>query len=143
MGIYDVQKTKVLVVGVYGNPDSNDSKSKEIFEQIKDDIAELQYLHSTGVCIVAGDFNCHLHKNDSSKGMINKHRTVESICGIMDTFNMYDIAESTNNTQHTYFRHKAQEISSRIDLILTNINTQSLKFGTTHTCHNRRSNIYS
>jgi len=133
MGVYEVQKTKIIIVGVYGNPDSNDAKSKEIFDQMNEHIAELKHLHSTGVCVVAGDFNCHLNKNDSSKQFINKTRTVGAICSIMDTYNMYDIAESTNKTHHTYFRHKAQEISSRIDLILTNINTQSLKFETTHT----------
>jgi len=133
MGVYEVQKTKIIVVGVYGNPDSNDNKSKEIFEQMKDDMAKLQYLHSTNICIVAGDFNCHLQKNDSSKRLINKQKTVDIIQNIIDTFNMYHIARKTNNTQHTYFQHKAQEISSRIDLILTNINTQILKFGSTHT----------
>jgi len=106
MGVYEVQKTKVLVVCVYGNPDSNDNRSKEIFEQMKDDMAELQYLHSTNICIVVGDVSFHLHKNDSSKRLINKQRTVDIIQNIIDTFNMYDIAEKTNNTQHTYFRHK-------------------------------------
>jgi len=83
MGVYEVQKTKIIIVGVYGNPDSNDNKSKEIFEQMKDDMAELQYLHSTNICIVAGDFNCPLQKKDSSKRMINKHKTVDVIQNII------------------------------------------------------------
>jgi len=133
LGVYQVRSEQVIIGGIYGTPDSNDTKSADIFSQLHMHISELKHLYQVRSIIILGDFNCHLHKNDSSKDRILKYRTVNTIKNMMDRFDLFDVAVFKHKLQHTYHRHKAQQISSRIDIILTNIDAKDITYDTKHT----------
>jgi len=131
MGIFNVRNKLVLVCGIYGNPDHNDLASANIFQQIITDIEELKNLFSVTDMILAGDFNCVLKEADSNTNRITKPRTNGLILTLIEQFQLFDISELKQKDHiHTYYRNKNQQISSRIDFILTNITAERMYFDT-------------
>ncbi len=82
---------------------------------------------------MAGDFNAVLNPEDSSSEHITKRRTTELLKQIMEDHHLIDIATLANNKQHTWFRRNNNKVSSRLDLILTNLPVIRPKYTTSIT----------
>jgi len=77
VGVYKVGVHHVIVGGIYGLPDHNDIQSAAIFENLINDVRELQNLFPVQNVLLAGDFNCVLSEKDSHMNKILKPRTNE------------------------------------------------------------------
>jgi exonuclease III len=126
-GVYSVQGTNVIVTGVYGVSVNNDRLSSLVFENLIEQISELKLLFNTTYIIIAGDFNCGLADNDfSTRNM--RPRTTGTILRLMEDNDLYDLGTATGQLGHTYFRRGNTKISSRIDLVLSNIRSPQTHF---------------
>jgi len=121
LGVYKVGIHHVIIGGVYGLPDHNDLRSAAIFENLLDDVRELQSLFPVQNIMIAGDFNCVLSEKDSHMNIIRKPRTNQKIKQMIDELQLTDIAEITNRKKHTYYRNGDLKTSSRLDFVLSNI----------------------
>ncbi len=82
---------------------------------------------------MAGDFNAVLSPENSSSEHITKKRTTELLKEIVAENYLIDMASYTNKKQHTWYRRNNNKISSRLDLILTNLPVIRPKYSITVT----------
>ncbi len=82
---------------------------------------------------MAGDFNAVLSSEDSSSEHVTKKRTTELLKEIIAENHLIDMASYTNKKQHTWYRRNNNKISSRLDLILTNLPIVRPKYSITVT----------
>jgi exonuclease III len=121
---YDTGSTRTILVGFYGESASNDRASARILTELRDIITELQHIYHTQSIIIAGDFNVTMHSKDSNNhNHASKPQSARILSNIMEEFSLTDLALAANKPWHTWFRPSNQGQSSRIDLILTSINT--------------------
>jgi len=132
MGIYEKEFIKIIVVGIYGIPENNDKESIKIYEEMYDHIIELRAMFNVKKIIIAGDFNAMLWNEDTNNGIIRKPRTTELLHRIIEELELHDIATLTNKLQHTWIRHNLKQ-SSRIDMIITNIEHQKIEYAVIRT----------
>ena len=96
-------------------------------------IDKLKHLYAIDQLILAGDFNWTRHLSDSSSNRQAKPLTADQIENMIEKHGLYDTAERTNSLYHTWFRKGAARQSSRLDYILTNIDTIDYKYSSTLT----------
>jgi hypothetical protein len=82
---------------------------------------------------MAGDFNAVLSPEDSSSEHVTKQRTTELLKQLVAEHHLIDMAAYTNKKQHTWFRRNNNRISSRLDLIPTNLPVTQSKYTTSIT----------
>jgi hypothetical protein len=134
MGVYITPtNTKLVVAGIYGPSANDDWESQAFYQEVKQTIEELQNTFHISDLLLAGDFNAVLHPMDSSSEHITKKRTTELLHTIMEDFHPEDLANVTGNKQHTWYRRNNNQISSRLDMILTNLPIINPKYVTKHT----------
>ena len=132
--VFEVNHTRTIVAGFYGEPASNDRSSAEILRELQQILEELQHIYHTRTIILAGDFNVTLHHRDSNSPNHNaKPQSANILHTLIEDFHLNDIALLTKKPFHTWQRPGIQGHSSRLDLILTNISIQSPQFLLTHT----------
>jgi hypothetical protein len=122
MGVYLLpNRTKLIVVGIYGPSANDDTESLRFYQEVRDSIVELQNTFQTSNLLLAGDFNAVLAPEDSSSEHVTKKRTTAFLEELIEEHRLTDIAAHVNKRQHTWFRRNNNQISSRLDLILTNL----------------------
>jgi hypothetical protein len=122
MGVYYTpNRTKLIVVGIYGPSANDDTESLHFYREVRESIAELQNTFQTSNLLIAGDFNAVLSPEDSSSEHITKKRTTAFLEEFIEEQHLTDVAAQANKKQHTWFRRNNNQISSRLDLILTNL----------------------
>jgi hypothetical protein len=122
IGVYTApDKSKLIVAGIYGPSANDDAESLRFYQEVKEALAELQNTFQTRKIIMAGDFNAVLSPEDSSSEHVTKKRTTELLLEIIAENHLIDMASLTNKKQHTWYRRNNNKISSRLDLILTNL----------------------
>jgi hypothetical protein len=126
-GVYDVLGNRMVVAGVYGVPDNNDNSSAVIYEQLTEQLQELKILYNTNLVLAAGDFNCGINDTDFSTQNY-KPRTTAKLVHMINEHNLIDLGAAHQNFGHTYYRRGDSRIHSRIDFILTNINSQNTQY---------------
>ena len=132
--VYEVNHTRTIVVGFYGEPASNDRSSAEILRELRQIVEDLMHVYHTRTIIIAGDFNVTLHHRDSnSPNHTAKPHSANILHTLIEDFSLTDIALLTKKPFHTWQRPGIQGHSSRLDLILTNIPMQNPSFSLTHT----------
>jgi hypothetical protein len=112
---------KLIVVGIYGPSANDDTESLHFYQEVREVLAELQNTFQTRNLLMAGDFNAVLSPADSSSEHITKKRTTAFLEEFMEEQQLTDLAAKVNKKQHTWFRRNNNQISSRLDLILTNL----------------------
>ena len=96
--VYEVNHSRIIVVGFYGEPASNDRSSAEILRELKHVLEELQHVYHTSTVIIAGDFNVTLHHRDSnSPNHTAKPHSANILHTIIEDFSLTDIALLTKN----------------------------------------------
>jgi DNA replication initiation complex subunit (GINS family) len=122
MGVYYTpNRMKLIVVGIYGPSANDDTESLHFYQELRAVIAELQNTFQTSNLLMAGDFNAVLSPEDSSSEHITKKRTTALLEEFIEEQHLTDLAARVNKKQHTWFRRNNNQISSRLDLILTNL----------------------
>jgi hypothetical protein len=122
IGVYITpDKSKLIVAGTYGPSANDDAESLRFYQEVNDTLAELQNTFQTRKIIMAGDFNAVLSSEDSSSEHVPKKRTTELLKEIIAENHLIDMASHTNKKQHTRYRRNNNKISSRLNLILTNL----------------------
>jgi exonuclease III len=122
MGVYyTTNRTKIIVVGIYGPSANDNNESLQFYQEVRASIVELQNTFQTSNLLIAGDFNAVLSPEDSSSEHITKKRTTAFLEELIIEQHLTDLAVQTNKRQHTWFRRNNNQISSRLDLILTNL----------------------
>jgi exonuclease III len=122
IGVYNTPtKSKLIVAGIYGPSANDDNASLLFYREVLETLGELQNTFQTRSIILAGDFNAVLTPEDSSSEHVTKQRTTGLLRQMLEDYHLTDIATATNNKQHTWFRRNNNKISSRLDLILTNL----------------------
>jgi hypothetical protein len=121
------------VAGIYGPSANDDNASCLFYQEVLDTLVELQNTFQTRSLIMAGDFNAVLAPEDSSSEHVTKRRTTELLKQLLEDYHLTDIATITNNKQHTWFRRNNNRVSSRLDLILTNLPVTRPKYVTSIT----------
>jgi hypothetical protein len=121
------------VAGIYGPSANDDNASFLFYQEVLDTIGELQNTFQTRSLIMAGDFNAVLTPEDSSSEHVTKRRTTGILKKILEDYHLTDIATVANNKQHTWFRRNNNRVSSRLDLILTNLPVTRPKYVTSIT----------
>ena len=130
--VYEVNKSRTVIIGVYGVSENNDRSSANLIQEVSEIARELKHLYNTQHLIVAGDFNAVLSPEDSNDFHIRKARTSGKIHLLLEQHNLLDLAAVANKRTHTWFRRNSDQ-SSRIDMILSSIPMDNLKFDTTFT----------
>jgi hypothetical protein len=134
IGVYNTPtKSKIIVAGIYGPSANDDNASFLFYQEVLDTIGELQNTFQTRSLIMAGDFNAVLTPEDSSSEHVTKRRTTGILKKILEDYHLTDIATVANNKQHTWFRRNNNRVSSRLDLILTNLPVTRPKYVTSIT----------
>jgi hypothetical protein len=134
MGVYYTpNRTKLIVAGIYGPSANDDTESLNFYQEVRNTIAELQNTFQTGNLLLAGDFIAVLSPEDSSSEHVTKKGTTSFLREFMDEQHLIDIAAHVNKRQHTWFRRNNNQISSRLDLILTNLPITQPKYSTSTT----------
>ena len=132
--VYEINHTRTIVAGFYGEPASNDRSSAEILRELQQILEELQHIYHTRTIILAGDFNVTIHQRDSNNpNHTAKPQSANILHTLIEDFQLTDIALLTKKPFHTWQRPGIQGHSSRLDLILTNIPIQNPQFALTHT----------
>ena len=54
--VYEVNKSRTVVIGVYGISENNDRSSADLIQEVSNIARELKHLYNTQHVIVAGDF---------------------------------------------------------------------------------------
>jgi exonuclease III len=122
IGVYTApDKSKLIVAGIYGPSANDDAESFRFYQEVNEALAELQNTFQTRKLIMAGDFNAVLSPEDSSSEHVTKKRTTELLLEIIAENHLIDMATLMNKKQHTWYRRNNNKISSRLDLILTNL----------------------
>ena len=127
-GVFQVNKSRIIIAGVYGRSDNLDGTASRIIGNLNETLDELKFLYNTNNVIVAGDFNATRSVNDSHNRIMNKPKTAEQIEIMVENHNLTDVARATGNAKHTWYRRGPQKQSSRIDYILTNMQTAHLHY---------------
>jgi exonuclease III len=134
MGVYYTpNRSKLIVAGIYGPSANDDTESLHFYQEVRDAIIELQNTFQTSNLLLAGDFNAVLSPEDSSSEHITKKRTTSFLEEFMEEQHLIDIAAHVNKKQHTWFRRNNNQVSSRLDLILTNLPITQPKYYTSTT----------
>ncbi len=134
MGVYYTpNRTKLIVVGIYGPSANDDTESLHFYQEVRNTIIELQNTFQTRNLLLAGDFNAVLSPEDSSSEHVTKKRTTSFLEELMEEQHLIDIAAHVNKRQHTWFRRNNNQISSRLDLILTKLPITQPKYATSTT----------
>jgi hypothetical protein len=129
MGVYVTPtKSKLIVAGIYGPSANNDRESSDFYEEVRQSLEELSNTFGTSNMMLAGDFNAVLHHTDSSSEHHTKKNTSNLLNKMIEDLHLVDLAFRARNTQHTWFRRNNNTISSRLDLILTNLPISNLKY---------------
>jgi hypothetical protein len=121
-------KAKLIVAGIYGPSANDDTESHRFYEEVRATINELQNTFQTRNLILAGDFNAVLSSEDSSSEHITKKRTTDLLREFIADQHLIDLAERTHKKQHTWYRRNNNQVSSRLDLILTNLPVTQPKY---------------
>ena len=134
MGVYYTpSRSKIIVAGIYGPSANDDTESLHFYQEVRDAIIELQNTFQTRNLLLAGDFNAVLSPEDSTSEHITKKRTTAFLEEFLEEQHLLDIAAYVNKKQHTWFRRNNNQISSRLDLILTNLPITQPRYHTTTT----------
>jgi exonuclease III len=134
MGVYYTpNRTKLIVTSIYGPSANDDTESLHFYQEVRDAIAELQNMFQTRNLLLAGDFNAVLSPEDSSSEHVTKKQTTSFLEEFMDEQHLIDIAAHVNKRQHTWFRRNNNQISSQLDLILTNLPITQPKYSISST----------
>jgi hypothetical protein len=129
MGVYVTPtKSKLIVAGIYGPSANNDRESSDFYEEVRQSLEELCNTFGTNNMILAGDFNAVLLPTDSSSKHHTKKNTSNLLNKMIEDLHLIDLASRARNTQHTWFRRNNNTISSRLDLVLTNLPISNLKY---------------
>ena len=97
--VYEVNHTRTIVVGFYGEPASNDRSSAAILREMQLIIEELMHIYHTRTIIIAGDFNVTLHHRDSnSPNHTAKPQSANILHTLIEDFHLTDIALLTKKT---------------------------------------------
>ncbi len=73
--VYEIKKSRTVVLGIYGISESNDRLSSNLIREASNIIVELKLLSNTQHVLAAGDFNAILEPEDSSSREIRKKVT--------------------------------------------------------------------
>jgi exonuclease III len=131
MGVYYTpNRSKLIVAGIYGPSANDDTESLRFYQEVRDAIIELQNTFQTSNLLLAGDFNAVLGPEDSSSEHIIKKRTTSFLEELIEEQHLIDVASHVNKKQHTWFRRNNNQVSSRLDLILTNLPITQPKYYT-------------
>ncbi len=130
--VYEVNKSRTVVIGVYGISENNDCSSADLIQEVSNIARELKHLYNTQHVIVAGDFNAVLSPEDSKDHHIRKTRTTGKLHTLLEQHNLTDLASAANKYSHTWYRRNSDQ-SSRIDMIFSSIPMNNLRFETTFT----------
>ena len=131
--VYEIKKSRTVVLGIYGISESNDRLSSSLIREASNIIAELKLLYNTQHVLAAGDFNAILEPEDSSSREIRKKVTSAALHSMIDRHHLIDLARKSNKLEHTWFKKGIVSQSSRIDLILTSVSVTSLTMKNLHT----------
>jgi exonuclease III len=122
IGVYNApDKSRLIVAGIYGPSANDNAESLRFYQEVLNTLAELQNTFQTRKMVTAGDFNAVLSPEDSSSEHVTKWRTTELLKELIAENHLIDMASYTNRKQQTWFRRNNNKISSRLDLILTNL----------------------
>ena len=133
LGVVELNGSKIIIGGIYGESANNDPASLAVIKELNATIEELKYLHQTTAILICGDFNVVYRREDTTSFHDRKPRTAEELINMMEQHNLLDVGLATGNSEHTWHRTKNNQQSSRLDLILTSMRTDNLKFNNTHT----------
>jgi exonuclease III len=129
MGVYVTPtKSKLIVAGIYGPSANNDRESSDFYEEVRQSLEELCNTFGTNNMMLAGDFNAVLNPMDSSSEHHTKKNTSNLLNKMIEDLHLIDLASRARDTQHTWFRRNNNTVSSRLDLILTNLSISNLKY---------------
>jgi hypothetical protein len=131
--VYEIKKSRTIVIGVYGLPDNDDRASSGIIHEVSRMATELQGVYNTQHLIIAGDFNTVLELEDTSAGRIQKKHTSASLHALIDRHRLIDLGQKGHNTKHTWHRSGIRPQSSRLDMIFTNVPISTVKIHSTTT----------
>jgi len=130
--VYEVNKSRTVIIGVYGISENNDRSSADLIQEVSNIARELKHLYNTQHVIVAGDFNAVLSPEDSNDHHIRKTRTTGKLHTLLEQHNLTDLASAANKHSHTWYRRNSDQ-SSRIDMIFSSIPMNNLRVETTFT----------
>jgi exonuclease III len=101
--VYEIKKSRTLVLGIYGISENNDRLSARMIREASNIVAELKLLYNTQHVIAAGDYNAVLEPEDSRSQEIHKRTTSAAIHSMIDKHHLVDLARKTNKLEHTWF----------------------------------------
>lgn len=128
LGVYLINKHKIIVGGYYGCSESNDAKSCDILNEFRTQIIELKHIYNCQDILLLGDFNVTRTAKDSQNSTIKKRQTSLLLNNMIDEFYLTDVGLKKAFNNHTWFRRGSDKHSSRIDYILTNLAAKEIKF---------------
>ena len=128
--VYEIHKSRTVVIGIYGCSQNDDRISPRLIAELDTIASELKHLFNTQHLIIGGDFNVVLTPQDSSSNILAKPRTTARLLALMDKHHLLDAASTVNDTRHTWHRKNMTQ-SSRLDMILTNIPMDNLRYSST------------
>jgi len=131
--VYEIKKSRTIVIGVYGLPDNDDRASSGIMREVSRMATELQGVYNTQHLIIAGDFNTVLELEDTTAEQIQKRNTSASLHDLIDRHRLVDLGHKGHKTEHTWHRSDDRTQSSRLDMIFTNVPISTVKIHTTNT----------
>jgi len=130
--VYEIRKSRTVIIGVYGLSENNDRESAAIIQEISSIASELKLLYNTRHVVIGGDFNAVLSPEDSNDHYIRKGRTSGKLHMLMERHDLQDLAAAANKLTRTWYRRNSEQ-SSRIDMIFSSIPMDNLRFETTFT----------
>ncbi len=98
--VYEVNKSRTVVIGVYGISEKNNRYSADLIQEVSNIVRELKHLYNTQHMIVAGDFNAVLSPEDSNDHHIRKTRTVGKLHLLLEQHDLTDLAIAANKHSH-------------------------------------------
>ena len=132
--VYMVGASRVIVAGVYGDSASNDRTSAAVITELHEIIEELSHVYNTRSVIVGGDFNITTDPRDSNaRAHSAKPQAARQLLTMMEDLHLTDLALAGRKPWHTWFRSSSAGQSSRIDRILTNLDSSKVRVNLTFT----------
>ena len=132
--VYMVGATRVIVAGVYGDSASNDRTSTAVISELHEIINELSHVYNTRSVIIGGDFNITTDPRDSNaRAHSAKPQAARQLTTMMEDLHLADLALAGRKPWHTWFRSSSAGQSSRIDRILTNLDSSKVRANLTFT----------
>jgi len=131
--VYEVRKSRTVIIGVYGISDNNDRTSTALINEISRMATELKLLYNTMHVIILGDFNAVLDPEDTHSGEIRKRGASDALHMLIERHQLTDLAQRAHKREHTWYKKGRLQQSSRIDMILTSIPMGTLRVTNTHT----------